>query len=252
VDAVTLDNAVSCLQAFALAGGGRAVHLCNAWTLALACRDTTLTEALNRGDLNLPDGTPLAWIGHRLGFTYMQRRVYGPDLMLATVKAGRHLGLRHYLYGSTPEVGTTLARRLDEIAPGVEVIGVESPPFRPLTDTEEDELIKRVRLARPNVVWVGLGTPRQDVFIDRFRDRLGVTLVAVGAAFDFLAGTKRQAPVWMQDCGLEWTFRLATEPRRLWRRYLIGNATFLVGVCGGIHVYSPSQLDPGSNHPFAR
>lgn len=241
VDAVTMDDVVDRLRVFTQTGGGRAVHLCNAWTLALARKDRALTEALDRGDLNLPDGTPLTWIGRRVGFTHMRRRVYGPDLMLAAVRTGRVWGLRHYLYGSTPEVVGALARRLTAIAPGVQVVGAEAPPFRPLTEREEAELVERVRQAGPDVVWVGLGTPRQDLFVDRFRDRLGVTLVAVGAAFDFLAGAKRQAPAWMQDRGLEWAFRLATEPRRLWRRYLVGNAQFLVGVASGVTVVDPTR-----------
>jgi N-acetylglucosaminyldiphosphoundecaprenol N-acetyl-beta-D-mannosaminyltransferase len=242
VDAVTIEDAVDRLRMFTETGGGRSVHLCNAWTLALARRDPVLAEALNRGDLNLPDGTPLTWIGRRIGFTHMRRRVYGPDLMLATVRTGRVWGLRHYLYGSTPEVVGALARRLAAVAPDVQVVGVESPPFRPLTEGEEAELVERVRQAEPDVVWVGLGTPRQDLFVDRFRDLLGATLVAVGAAFDFLADTKRQAPTWMQDRGLEWAFRLATEPRRLWRRYLIGNVGFLAGVAKGIAI-CPSAID---------
>jgi N-acetylglucosaminyldiphosphoundecaprenol N-acetyl-beta-D-mannosaminyltransferase len=243
VDALTLDQAVDVVRGFCETGEGRAVHLCNAWTLALARRDPRLAEALNRGDLNLPDGAPLAWVGRRVGFAHMRRRVYGPDLMVALVRAGRAWGLRHYLYGSTPEVAAALARRLDTLAPGVHLVGVESPPFRALGDAEEGALIDRVHAADAQIMWVGLGTPRQDLFLDRFRDRLGVTLIAVGAAFDFLTGHKRQAPRWMQDHGLEWTFRLAAEPRRLWRRYLIGNASFLIGLAGGVNVVGPSVLD---------
>jgi N-acetylglucosaminyldiphosphoundecaprenol N-acetyl-beta-D-mannosaminyltransferase len=242
VDAITLHDAVDRLRSFTEGAGGRAVHLCNAWTMALARRDVGLTEALNRGDLNLSDGTPLTWVGRRVGFTHMRRRVYGPDLLLATARAGRAWGLRHYLYGSTPEVVSSLARRLADLAPGVELVGVDSPPFRRLTDHEEAELVERVHRVRPGVVWVGLGTPRQDLFVDRFRDRLGVTLVAVGAAFDFLAGTKCQAPRWIQDRGFEWAFRLATEPRRLWRRYLVGNASFLVGLAHGVERCEPGDM----------
>jgi N-acetylglucosaminyldiphosphoundecaprenol N-acetyl-beta-D-mannosaminyltransferase len=236
VDAVTLDDALDCLRAFSRDKDGRAVHLCNAWTLALARRDPAFAGAVNRGDLNLPDGTPLTWIGRWAGFERMRRRVYGPDLMLAAARAGRAWGLRHYLYGSTHEVVSLLARRLTELAPGIEIAGVESPPFRPLSGREEAELVERVRDARVDVVWVGLGTPLQDLFVDRFRDRLGTTLVAVGAAFDFIAGAKCQAPRWMRDHGLEWAFRLGTEPRRLWRRYLIGNLAFLAGVARGVEV----------------
>jgi N-acetylglucosaminyldiphosphoundecaprenol N-acetyl-beta-D-mannosaminyltransferase len=230
VDAVTMEDALDRLHRYAEMGRGRTVHLCNAWTLALARRDVALTAALNRGDLNLPDGTPLTWIGRRVGFAHLRRPVCGSDLLLAIAQAGRAWGLRHYLYGATPEVVEMLAARLADIAPGIKIVGIESPPFRPLTEAEETELVERVHRVKANVVWVGLGTPLQDMFIDRFRDRLGATLVAVGAAFDFVAGTKRRAPTWMQDRGLEWVFRLATEPRRLWRRYLVGNAVFLVGV----------------------
>jgi N-acetylglucosaminyldiphosphoundecaprenol N-acetyl-beta-D-mannosaminyltransferase len=234
VDALTLHDAINHLRELTENRSGRAIHLCNAYTLSLAYRDPVFAQTVNRGDLNLPDGTPLTWIGRWLGFDHMRRRVYGPELMLATMKAGRTWGLRHYLYGSTPRVVETLARRLTEMVPGVKLVGIESPPFRPLTAHEESELVERVQLAEPDVVWVGLGTPLQDLFVDRFRDRLDATLIAIGAAFDFLAGTKRQAPRWMQDSGLEWAFRLATEPRRLWRRYLIGNAVFLAGVAHGV------------------
>lgn len=236
VDAVTLDDTLDRLRAFSRGTDGHAVHLCNAWTLALARKDPLLADAVNRGDLNLPDGAPLTWVGRRVGFGHMTRRVYGPDLMLAAALAGRAWGLRHYLYGSTHEVVAMLARRLAELAPGIEIVGVESPPFRPLSAREEAELVGRIGHARPGVVWVGLGTPLQDLFVDRFRDRLGATLVAVGAAFDFIAGAKPQAPVWMREHGLEWAFRLATEPCRLWRRYLIGNLAFLAGVARGVEV----------------
>jgi N-acetylglucosaminyldiphosphoundecaprenol N-acetyl-beta-D-mannosaminyltransferase len=227
VDALSLGQAVDRIRLLTAAGHGRAVHLCNAYTLSLALADPSFTSVINRGDLNLPDGTPLVWIGRREGFTHMRQRVYGPDLMVAASRAGRGLGIRHYLYGSTQEVMNTLPQRLAELAPGITIIGAESPPFRPLTENEEGDLVERIQLARPDVVWVGLGTPLQNIFVDRFRDRFGTTLIGVGAAFDFIAGAKRQAPAWMQDHGLEWAFRLATEPRRLWRRYLFGNARFL-------------------------
>jgi N-acetylglucosaminyldiphosphoundecaprenol N-acetyl-beta-D-mannosaminyltransferase len=244
IDAFTLDAAIDCLRIFTAEGGGRAIHLCNAWTLALAGRDAELAAALNRGDLNLPDGTPLTWIGRRVGFEQMRQPVRGTTFLLAAALAGRDWQLRHYFYGSTPNVVGRLANRISYEAPGIEVVGVESPPFRPLTKAEEAELVSRVHLARPDVMWVGLGTPRQDIFVDQFRERLGVTMVAVGAAFDFLAGAKRQAPTWMQDRGLEWAFRLATEPRRLWKRYLVGNALFLVGAVRGIEVCLPASPLP--------
>ena len=173
---------------------------------------------------------PLVWIGRRLGLSHMLDRVYGPDLMIATIDRGRAHGMRHYLYGSTPEVIAQLETNLRERFPGVEIVGVESGPFRPLTETEEHELSSRIAESGADVVWVGLGTPRQDVFVDRFRDFVPVTFIAVGAAFDFHAGTKRQAPRIVQRAGFEWLFRLITEPRRLWKRYLIGNGRFVWAV----------------------
>jgi N-acetylglucosaminyldiphosphoundecaprenol N-acetyl-beta-D-mannosaminyltransferase len=138
--------------------------------------------------------------------------------------------LRHYLYGSTPEVIAQLETNLRERFPGAELVGVESGPFRPLTEAEEHDLARRMTDARADVVWVGLGTPRQDLFVDRFRDLVPATFIAIGAAFDFHAGTKRQAPRVLQRFGLEWLFRLITEPRRLWKRYLIGNGRFVWAV----------------------
>ncbi len=230
VDAYTLDGAADELLASPSAPHGRAVHLCSAYTLSLARRHPMFQELINRGDLNLPDGMPLVWAGRRLGFEHMDGRVYGPDLMATTLDRGRYLGLRHYLYGSTPQVVDALSDHLQRRFPSVEIVGCESPPFRDLVEKEVNEMVDRVRSAAPHLVWVGLGTPRQDLFVDQFRDRLDATLVAVGAAFDFLAGARRQAPRWMQRNGLEWAYRLASEPRRLWKRYLIGNALFVDGV----------------------
>lgn len=225
IDAVDLDEAADWVVAQARAGAPASVHLCNAYTLSLATTDAALAETLDRGDRNLPDGMPLVWIARRLGLP-MENRVYGPDLMLAVLDRGRAVGLRHYLYGSTDDVLADLRAALTDRFPGLDIAGAESPPFRPLTPEEEGAVVDRIKGSGAHIVWVGIGTPRQDVFVDAFRDRLGVPLMAVGAAFDFHAGRKKQAPAWLQKRGLEWAFRLVTEPRRLWRRYLIGNARF--------------------------
>jgi N-acetylglucosaminyldiphosphoundecaprenol N-acetyl-beta-D-mannosaminyltransferase len=205
---------------------GRAVHLCNAYTLALAAKDPAYRRRLNAGDLNLPDGMPLVWLGRRLGLDVHQR-VYGPDLMRATIDHGRPTGLRHHLYGSTERVLQRMERTLLAEYPGARIVGREAPPFRPLDRSEQLVAARRIERSGADVVWVGLGTPRQDDTVHELRALLPVTLVAVGAAFDFIAGTRHQAPVWMQARGMEWLFRLAVEPRRLWRRYLFGNSRFL-------------------------
>jgi N-acetylglucosaminyldiphosphoundecaprenol N-acetyl-beta-D-mannosaminyltransferase len=229
VDPFTLEAAA---EAIITCGERRiplAVHLVNAYTLSLAVQDPDFGAMLDRGCLNLPDGAPLVWFGRRAGLDDFRSRVYGPDLTVAVCDRGRSRGIRHYLYGASPEVVTRFAAQLRERFPGIEIVGVESPPFRALSDAEEQQLVHRIHASGADVVWVGLGTPKQDHFVDRFRDRLGLPLVAVGAAFDFLAGEKKMAPRWMQERGLEWLYRLLSEPRRLWKRYLVGNAVFLWG-----------------------
>jgi N-acetylglucosaminyldiphosphoundecaprenol N-acetyl-beta-D-mannosaminyltransferase len=227
IDALDADQAADLL--LSRVGEHGAVHLCNAFTLSLATQDPGFGALLDRGDVNLPDGMPLVWIARRLGLC-LAARAYGPDVMAGVLDRGRATGLRHYLYGSTPEVLQALRTEIGRRWPGVTVVGAESPPFRTLTGEEEQALVERLAAAGPDIVWVGLGTPGQDHFVDRFRDRVRAPLVAVGAAFDFHAGAKRQAPRILQRAGLEWAFRLATEPRRLWRRYLVGNTRFVVEV----------------------
>lgn len=206
------------------------MHLCNAYTLSLAMRDDTYRRTVDAGDLKFADGFPIAAVGRRRGHPGMVRRVYGPDLFLDVLRAGVGRGVRHFLYGSTQDVLDAMVSRLSTLVPGVEIAGTEAPPFRQLSPTEESDVIARIHDATADIVWVGLGTPKQDEFVARMRDRIGVPLVAVGAAFDFVAETKPMAPPWMQRFGLEWAFRLATEPRRLWKRYLVGNTLFLYGV----------------------
>ena len=152
IDAFQIDTMVEQVLAWKGRPRGRAVHLCNAYTLSLAVRDDSLRDLLNGADANLSDGMPLVWIARRLGLSHMRDRVYGPDLMVATIDRGRTHGLRHYLYGSTPEVIAQLETNLRERFPGVELVGVESGPFRPLTEAEEHDLARRMTDARADVV----------------------------------------------------------------------------------------------------
>ncbi len=211
-------------------GHARGVHLCNSYTLALAVRDIEYRQVLNSGDLNLADGHYVAMVGRWRGQADLTGRVYGPDLMLNTMDRGREIGLRHYLYGTTPETVQRLADTLAERYPGITIVGVEAPPFRKLRAHEELELAERISAARPDILWVGVGTPRQDRFVADHTRRLACTVVPVGAAFDFNSGTKKSAPDFVKRAGLEWLYRFAQEPRRLWRRYLIGIPTFIWGV----------------------
>jgi N-acetylglucosaminyldiphosphoundecaprenol N-acetyl-beta-D-mannosaminyltransferase len=208
---------------------GHDVHLCNAYTLALADQDPTLRHLLRTASVNFPDGMSVVWanrLRHRRQ-DLPRGRVYGPDLFLDVFALGQAARVAHYLLGSTPDVLDRLVDQLQQRFPDARIVGSESPPFRTLTHEEEAEQLERIRASGAQLVWVGLGTPKQDVESARISRALPVTCVAVGAAFDFVAGTKKQAPEWMQDHGLEWSYRLATEPRRLWRRYLLGNVRFV-------------------------
>jgi len=223
-------------------GTPRAIHLCNVYTLSLGASDDALVEMLNRGDLNLPDGMPLVWIARMLGVPKPER-VYGPDLMRGALAAGGATA-RHYFFGSTASTCEMLQEAIKENWPDARLVGFEAPPFTELSSDFLDEAAIRMTEADATVVWVGMGTPKQDWLVDQLSERVGITFVAIGAAFDFLAGTKRQAPVWMQRSGFEWLFRLLTEPRRLWKRYLVGNVEF-VRDC----LRNRPQLAPSSARP---
>lgn len=224
IDAISLTAATRALCAAKKAG--RAVHLCTTHTLSLAARDPHFAAILNSADMNLPDGMPLVWIARRLGIE-IERQVGGRNLMAATLDQGRTAGLRHYLYGSTPQVIEALTANIERRWPGAQVVRAESPPFRPLEPHEKLALAERIQASGADVVWVGLGTPKQDTFVHEFSELVPAAFVAVGAAFDFHAGTSPTAPAWMTRTGLEWLYRLWKEPRRLWRRYLIGHSVFI-------------------------
>jgi N-acetylglucosaminyldiphosphoundecaprenol N-acetyl-beta-D-mannosaminyltransferase len=211
---------------------GSDVHLCNAHTLALTDRDPQLHGIMRSGTLNLPDGQSVVWANQLLhrDTPLPATRVYGPDLFLDVFADGQDAGLRHYLLGSTPEVLKSLRRELLRRFPRARIVGICSPPFRSPTARELLDEEEAILSSRADIVWVGLGTPKQDIRAAQLAAALPVVAVAVGAAFDFVAGHKRQAPPWVQRRGLEWAFRLGCEPRRLWRRYLFGNARFLSGV----------------------
>lgn len=199
---------------------------CTVHTITECQSDPRLMEAVN-GSSVAPDGMPLVWLSRRSGRKDV-RRVYGPDMMLATCQAGVEAGYRHFFYGSTDETLAALVSRLSARYPGIAVAGTYAPPFRALSPEEDAGIVERINAAAPDIVWVGLGMPKQELWIAEHQSRLvAPVLMAVGAAFDFHAGIVRQAPPWMQRSGLEWLFRLTQEPRRLWRRYLIGNTRFL-------------------------
>ena len=189
--------------------------------------DEALRAAHNDAGLVTPDGMPLVWLSRLHGANHV-RRVCGPDLMPACCELSVRHGWRHFVYGGPPGIPELLSERLRERYPGLNIVGAYSPPFRLLSDQEDEDVVRMINEARPDIVWVGLGTPKQERWMAAHRSRLQASvLLGVGAAFDFNAGVKRRAPRWMQYSGLEWLFRLLAEPRRLWRRYLRQNPIFV-------------------------
>lgn len=205
----------------------RRFHLCNAYTIALAQNDARLAHALLSADVNFADGAPVAWLGRGSG---ARGPVRGPSLMYQVCDEGRSIGLRHYFYGGRPGVAQAMAANLTIKLPGLHVVGVETPPFGPLNEAVPHELAVRSSNAGADVIWIGLGTPKQDYLVPMLAPLTRAALVPVGAAFDFHSGAISEAPAALQGSGLEWLYRWSREPRRLWRRYLLGNPRFVAAV----------------------
>ncbi len=183
---------------------------------------------LNGAFLCTPDGMPMVWAGKLDGHRDMSR-VYGPDLMLEVCAWSETSGCRHFFYGGADGVAELLAQKLKAKFPRLEIAGTFTPPFRALNADEEEKLREQIRAARPDIFWVGLSTPKQEKFMAEFLPKLDATLmIGVGAAFDFHSGRVRQAPRWMQRSGLEWFYRLGSEPRRLAKRYFRNNPLFVL------------------------
>jgi N-acetylglucosaminyldiphosphoundecaprenol N-acetyl-beta-D-mannosaminyltransferase len=200
--------------------------------VAEAQTDTVFRKILNAAFLNTTDGMPLVWLGRRAAGSFVDR-VYGPDLMIEVFQATQNTAFRHFFYGGAPGVAEALQASLQTRFPAATICGVYCPPFRPLNAQEEADLIALVRQRKPDIIWVGLSTPKQERFMAEYLPRLDTTLMfGVGAAFDFHSGRVRQAPRWIQRSGFEWLYRLLSEPRRLGRRYLVTIPLFLWLIAG--------------------
>jgi len=210
--------------------GCRSIAVTGMHGVTEAQHDPSFKEVLNAADLVVPDGMPLVWLARTRGFL-LKRRVYGPELMITFCEQCGGKRYRHFLYGGDVGVAEKLAGVLCERFPDLVITGVYSPPFRPLTESEDMQITTHLNESRADVLWVGLGTPLQEKWMHEHRHRLQVpVLIGVGAAFDLHTGRKRQAPEWMRENGLEWLFRLVQEPRRLWRRYLVYGSEFALKV----------------------
>lgn len=226
IDLISSAELLRCIDDWAVSRQSRCVCFCNAHSLVTALDDPAMARALDDADANAPDGWPVAWMARRLGRS-PQRRVSGPDVMADYCESASRTGRPLFLYGSTPATLERLSVELPSRWPGLNIVGTLSPPFRPQTDTELQADLKHIEATGAAVVLVGLGCPKQELWMHRVRGRLPAVMLGVGAAFDFHAGVVARAPRWMQHIGLEWLHRLYSDPKRLWRRYLIVNARFV-------------------------
>jgi N-acetylglucosaminyldiphosphoundecaprenol N-acetyl-beta-D-mannosaminyltransferase len=242
IAAVSYEEAMAVFLAAPVDGARLRVHFCTAHTIVESSDRPDLRHVLQSGGMVVPDGLPLVWVGRARGMK--MGRVCGPDVLPDLCDRGRAQDARHYFYGGGEGVARQLADRLTERFPGLQVVGVESPPFRPLTADERQAMLDRLNAARPDFVWVGLGTPKQDLWLAEHRDQLdAAAIMAVGAAFDIVGGFRPRAPYAMQRSGLEWLFRFFQEPRRLAKRYTVVNARFLLLVLEDI-----ARRRPGRRH----
>lgn len=230
VSAVNMDMAVAEISRWVDDGEHHYVCVTGVHGVMESQRDADLLRIHNESGLTTPDGMPMVWAGHRAGAEWMSR-VYGPDLMLATLQVAAERGWGSYLYGGNDGVPEVLAQKLAERIPGLKIVGMHSPPFRPLTPEEDERIVAEINNSGAQLVWVGLSTPKQERWMSAHAGRLTANaMFGVGAAFDFHAGLIPQAPPWMQQHGLEWFYRLTKEPKRLWRRYLRNNPAFAVSI----------------------
>ncbi|RTL24181.1 MAG: glycosyltransferase [Burkholderiales bacterium] len=228
LDALTWEEALNRIAAWAAQRESRYVCITNAHSVVTGSQDPAFGQLLRDADMVTPDGAPVAWMMRRLG-VLDQQRINGPDLMWRYCEEASARAEAIFLYGGTEATLAALKQRLAQAWPGLRVAGSISPPFRAQTSEELAADISVINSSGAKTLWVSLGCPKQEHWMAAQRGRINAVMVGVGAAFDYHAGTIRRAPVWMQRCGLEWLHRLASEPRRLWRRYLVTNSLFIWG-----------------------
>jgi len=227
VSAINMDLAVDTIDQWIRAREHHYVTITGVHGVMESQRDEAIRQMHNQAGMVTPDGMPLVWLSKLAGHQHVSR-VYGPDLMLAVCQKSIQAGYKHFLYGGGEGIPDLLAEKLQQRFPGLQIVGRYSPPFRALTPEEDQQIINQINQSGADIVWVGLSTPKQERWMSAHLNRIDApVMVGVGAAFDFHAGLKQQAPRWIQQSGFEWLFRLLTEPKRLARRYLINNPVFI-------------------------
>ena len=246
ISAIDMNDACSLVEDAILKKQKKYICVCPVSTIMECKRSDRALESVNSADLVTPDGMPTVWVGKMYGYKNI-KRVYGPELMQNICGISKKKGYKNYFYGSSEDVLNKLKANLNKDYPGLVISGVYSPPFRQLTKEEDDSAVESINNNDPDIIWVGLGSPKQDLWMHEHRARINAPImVGVGAAFDFLAGVKPQAPRWIRNNGFEWLFRLITEPKRLWRRYLVNNFLFIyyVGIELFLKVFAFRKIEP--------
>ncbi len=226
IAAISMADLVAFTQAHLQELSGDYICVSNVHTTVMAFEDECYRAIQNGAVMAIPDGGPLASLGRRRGFPTMERTT-GPGYMEEIFRISAEKGYRHYFYGATQQTLDALRSRLQERYPGMEIVGMYSPPFRPLTPEEDAATAAQINEARPDFVWVGLGAPKQEIWMARHKGQVSGLMVGVGAGFDFHAGNIERAPQWMQKNNLEWLYRLLQDPKRLFKRYLVTNTKFI-------------------------
>lgn len=225
IDAVSWEDALSHIAQWAAARESRYVCMCNVHSVVTTTQDIEFRIAVNNADMASPDGAPVAWAMRRLGHA-AQERINGPDLMLKYLALAERLDQAVFLFGSTEKTLAQLRTRLEKKFPQLRIAGACSPPFRPLSRQEDEDIVSMINDSGAHVVFVGLGCPKQEKWMAEHRGRVNAVMIGVGAAFDYHSG----APLWWQQHGLEWLYRLGSDPRRLFKRYLVTNTLFILGI----------------------
>jgi N-acetylglucosaminyldiphosphoundecaprenol N-acetyl-beta-D-mannosaminyltransferase len=229
VDVIDWQGAIERIFEWASARESKVVCICAVHSIVTARQNRAHAQNLMAADMVTPDGAPVAWMVKRKGHPE-QQRISGPDLMLKACEHAAKNGEKFFLYGGTPASLSRLEEALRVQFPKLNIAGAYSPPFRHLTDEEDAAVVEKINSCGAGIVWVGLGCPKQEAWMHAHRGRINSVMVGVGAAFDFHAGVIKRAPLWMQRSGLEWVHRMAQDPRRLVKRYIVTNTIFVIGI----------------------
>lgn len=229
IDVITWDDAIGRILDLGTRRHSSYVCACNVHSVVAAWQNPEFQSVINDADMAVPDGAPVAWAIRRLEYSG-QQRIDGPDLMWRLCEQSARRGLPVFLYGSTERTLKSLSTKLRNDFPGIQIVDTYSPPFRALSEDEDRSITARINSSKAAIVFVGLGCPKQEMWMASHRGRVNAVMLGVGAAFDYHAGSLKRAPLWMQHCGLEWLHRLYMEPRRLWKRYLITNVVYVLAI----------------------